>query len=641
MKAIFTKWTSLVLTVIMLMTGFGMVATAAEENLLVDLNPGFEDDKPLTVDQAGQIIDNVAHTGSRSLAMNGGHIKYGQVPVKSEAKYTLSFWMQNSAQDAIRFYAANNAFLKDGNKQNPNGANYGSLPDMMFGEAHEGEDITVWREVKFSFIVPKDANMLNIAINANPDVDDVFLLVDDISLVENEITDTENLFAKYNPDFDGAPVSGIDLNGTITDSASHSGSHSFSMPTGHIKFGWFPIKPMTNYTLSFWMQNSKQDAIRFYASNNAFLFDGVKSGATLPDMVFGEACEGDDIAWREVRVNFTTPAGINMINIAINANVEANGEDPYLLVDDLSLVETGKDFGKLSNGDFEEPFIPEFYAFRPWSGISSYGLHVGLGEDSETGNHYLKLLDTAIGGEALEVWYPFSGLEGNRYKISFSQRFTNNGRPSLRFYTGDKPYFGEFPRASLDYIWEDYALYIHGAAPGAAGSLWFTSFDLDNVSIDVDENSLGFYKDIVLYTENAAGRHFPDPFGGATCTTEKTVKANALSEITPDANGLKSVSARAHVIPIEILDADGTGTGTYEKTEVMLFTGVYKYEDGKKSLIDFDVKTESSTDGKVLDPVTTVKVPANTDGVTYKVEAFTWNTAQGMQPALFDKAVLQ
>ena len=52
-------------------------------------------------------------------------------------------------------------------------------------------------------------------------------------------------------------------------------------------------------------------------------------------------------------------------------------------------------------------------------------------------------------------------------------------------------------------------------------------------------------------------------------------------------------------------------------------------------------RTESSTDGKVLDPVTTVKVPANTDGVTYKVEAFTWNTAQGMQPALFDKAVLQ
>ena len=66
-------------------------------------------------------------------------------------------------------------------------------------------------------------------------------------------------------------ASGIDLNGTITTGAAHSGLNSFSMPSGHIKFGWFPVKALTNYTLSFWMQNSKAEAIKFWAANNAFL----------------------------------------------------------------------------------------------------------------------------------------------------------------------------------------------------------------------------------------------------------------------------------------------------------------------------------------------------------------------------------
>ncbi|MBE7025601.1 MAG: hypothetical protein E7408_06060 [Ruminococcaceae bacterium] len=622
MKTLFAKCTALALTVLLLAAAFSVTALSAGENLLGVLNPGFESTTvPAGVDQVGTIVlnEDVAHTGAGYLAMNGGHIKFPWFPVKPLTTYTLSFWMQNSKADAIKFWAANNAFLLDGVKS---GA---SLPDMVFGAAREGEDVNVWREVRVNFRTPANINQMNIAINAN--ADDPALLIDDLSLTENK-----NLLVTLNAEFESTTVpAGVDQVGTIVlnEDVAHTGAGYLAMNGGHIKFPWFSIKPHTNYTLSFWMQNSKADAIKFWAANNTFLLDGAKSGATLPDMVFGEAHEGEDIIWREVRVNFTSPLGINMLNIAINANAE----DPYLLIDDLSLVETGKDFGKVTNGDFEEPFIPEFYAFRPWSGISSYGLHVGLGEDSETGNHYLKLLDTAIGGEALEVWYPFSGLEGNRYKISFSQRFTNNGRPSLRFYTGDKPYFGEFPRASLDYIWEDYALYIHGAAPGAAGSLWFTSFDLDNVSIDVDENSLGFYKDIVLYTENAAGRHFPDPFGGATCTTEKTVKANSLSDITA-VDGFKTVMTRAHVIPTE------TAAGTFNREEVTLLTAVYQYDkDGNKCLVNVNIATDASSDGKVLDAVGTVQVPENTATETYKVEAVAWSTVEDMLP-LFEKQVL-
>jgi len=638
MKSSIRKSTALVLTLILFLVSFSVTTLATGENLLSAKNPGFETEgTPEGVAESGR-RSTVAYSGNYSLNLYGEttgdyHIKYQNVPVKAGAKYTLSFRMQNSKAEAIKFWAANNAFTLNGNKKNPSNVAYGSLPNMVFGEAHEGDDIHVWREVRFSFIPPTGINMMHIAINAN--AYDEFLLVDDITLVEE---DMNNLLWNHNPGFDDGQFvvgSGFapDVNGTITDTAAHSGTHSLSMPTGYFKIGWFPVKALTNYTLSFWMQNSKADAIKFYAGNNAFLLDGNKSGSSLPDMVFGEAHEGDDVnVWREVRVNFTTPAGINMMNIAMNGNAE----DPALLIDDLSLVETGKDFGRMTNGDFEEPLIHQFYAFRPWnSNNASYGLHVGLAEDAETGNHYLKSLSSADGDLALEIWYPFSGLEGNRFKLSFSQRFTNNGRPTLRFYTGSKPYFGEFPRASLDYIWEDYTMYIHGAAPGAAGSLWFMSFDLDNISIDVDENSLGFYKDIVLYTENAAGRHFSDPFDGATCTTEKTVKANALSDITADASGLKTVNARAHVIPT----ADSTGA--FQKTEVTLLTAVYKYDkDGNKCLVTVNIATDASSDGKVLDAVGTVQVPENTQDATYKVEAVAWNSVDGMK-ALFEKRVLE
>ncbi len=622
-------------------------------NLFGAVNPDFEGPKMVnSIDLNGSSTDKAGHSGTKSFSMTGGYIKLYNFPVKANAVYTLSFWIQNSKANAVRFYAANNRFKKDGYLDRPNGAAYGSLPDMMFGEAHEENDIT-WREISLSFVVPEEVNMMDIAINANPEVLDEALLVDDISLVETQIAASDNLFAQFNPDFEGPQtVTTIDLNGSITDKAAYSGTKSFSMPTGYVKFWRFPVKPLTNYTLSFQMQNSKADAVRFYSANNGFYKDGYDTRedgtkyGSLPDMVFGEAHEGTDIAWREVRVNFTTPTDVNMMNIAINANTEANGEDPYLLLDDLSFVETGKDFGVITNGDFEEAIIPG--TLQGWSG-ASYTIHT----EAETGNKYITSSTGCVeypGG----VW---GALTGKRIKISLK---SYGAKPWFRFYKETKiweyqndgnagPFFGL--EASAD-TWETYTLYIDATKVKNAGDnltapLWIYATKIDDVYIGEDKNEIGFYKVLDFRNKEGDLRHYT-PVGATSdgnwansFTSEKSIPVDTLSEITADDDGYKSVSARAHVIPVEVLNENGVGTGTYEKTEVMLFTGVYRYENGKKSLVDFDVKSESSTDGKVLDPVTTVKVPADTEGVTYKVEAMTWNTAQGMQPVCFDKAILQ
>ena len=625
-------------------------------NLFGQVNPDFEGPMMVnTISLSGSATDAAAHSGTKSFFMPTGFIKLFNFPVKANAVYTLSFWMQNSKANAVRFYAANNPFKYDGYPKNPDNVAYGSLPDMMFGEACEGADI-IWREVTFSFVVPEGVNMMDIAINANTEEmgEDPYLRIDDISLVENEIAASDNLFEKFNPDFEGPKmVSTVELNGTITDKAAYSGIKSFSMPTGYVKFWRFPVKSMTNYTLSFWMQNSKDNAIRFYSANNGFFKDGydkrengTKYGS-LPDMVFGEAQEVGEIKWREVRVNFTTPLDVNMMNIAINANTEANGEDPYLLIDDLSLIETGKDFGIITNGDFEEAIIPG--TLLGWLG-SSYTIQT----EAETGNKYI----TSSTGA---VEYPTGILEavpGKRIKISFKAR---GAKPYFRFYNESVIFEYQNDANAGPFVginagedtWETYSVYINATKVKNAGDTFITSPlviyapMVDDVYIGEDKNEFGFYEALDFRYKEGDPRHYTPSYAAAdgnwanSFTSEKSVPIDALSDITPDADGAKSVSARAHVIPTEILAEDGTGTGTYNKTEVTLFTGVYKYENGKKSLVDFDVKTEASEDGKVLDPVTTVKVPADTDGVTYKVETMTWNMAQGMQTVLFDKAVLQ
>ena len=511
---------------------------------------------------------------------------------------------------------------------------------MVYGKVHAGDDIQ-WRKVSFSFVTPEGAAMMDIAINTN--AVDEHLKIDDISLVEY---DTENLLEKYNYDFDtvyGASNPELGTGAVITDTDAHSGSKSLSLPSGYFKFYTVPLQPSTNYTLSFWMKNSKADAVILYGGNSYFYTAAVAGigGFFSGELTIGEDPKGE-IKWRKAQLNFTTPANAGLMNIYINGN-----GDEALLVDDICLAQSGKDFGIIANGDFEGAIIPG--TLIGWLG-SSYTIQT----EAETGNKY-------ITSSTDFVEYPsgiLGAVPGKRIKVSFKAK---GAKPYFRFYNESViwEYQNDANAGPLVGInagedtWETYSMYINATKVKNAGDTFIKSplviyaSMIDDVYIGEDKNEFGFYEALDFRYKEGDPRHYTPSYAAAdgnwanSFTSEKSVPIDALSDITPDADGAKSVSARAHVIPTEILAEDGTGTGTYNKTEVTLFTGVYKYENGKKSLVDFDVKTEASEDGKVLDPVTTVKVPADTDGVTYKVEAMTWNMAQGMQPVLFDKAVLQ
>lgn len=486
-----------------------------------------------------------------------------------------------------------------------------------------------------------------------------------------------NLLEGYNPGFElseGNTISGA----VIIDAVAHSGKHALTLPVAGNSVTMNVrnvLKPNTNYTFSFWMQNSVADSLSMSSSSNRFTignqtfanYNGKKPHEAfpwyvagmgqLPNMTFGDARTGEQInVWRKVELNFTTPfEGCDGMNINL-ANAVA---DPYLVIDDLSLVETGKDLQRAYNGDLEaldasgDISIPQFIGAR----ANVWGTNVHVREDAQTGNHYAEFTETLSNG-ALELTQSSfvvtgKGNYGKRRKISFDFKSTAKAIPTVRFYN-DPTYlaknFTAFPR-SVANEWETFSLYIDatklykaGADEGRAATIWFTGkegYCFDNLFSGFDENSLGFYQKLVFY-DNGSGSRFS---GSGTyyenaLSSEKSIKAAKLSDIPADKQGNRTVTTRAHVVPTEIMNENGVGTGTFNKETVTLFTGVYKYENNKKTLVDLHIATDASQDGRVLDAVGTITVPQNTETATYKVEALAFDLENGMHP-IMEKAILE
>ena len=514
-----------------------------------------------------------------------------------------------------------------------------------------------------------------------------------ISFCCTALAENVNLLADLDPSFEGAETPKAVVfggNATVITEAAHEGTKSVSLAKkdDFVQFKFRAIEPNTNYTFSFWMQNSVAGSLGLRDTSNRFIvgsdtmvnqkdtynWDWYYSGRVLlAKATFGAARtdEADIQVWRKVEVNFTSPyEDVTGINLTLHCEAD----DSWLVVDDFCLVKTGEAANMIANGRFEA-LDTASAAIKP-SNIAASNLTFGttafVEEDETTGNHYVKIqggTSTTTESSLNASFYMKGKSLGKRYKISFKYKGDANTRPRLRVVGNTKVSGIDYP--FIDYLeafpkstgaWETYSVYIDAtdllnAGLGVAKTIRFgrvknNTWYLDDLYAYMDTNNIGFYKDLTFSVNSDTGaRHYSGDkktdivlgtvdettqvnYFEEAVTYEKGTEAASLSELTA-VDGYKTVTARAHFLPVENED------GTFDKQTVTLFTGVYKYENNMKTLVDLEITTDTSTGGKVIDAVGTVQVPENTATATYKVEAMAFDLENSGLMPLMDKAVIQ
>lgn len=514
-----------------------------------------------------------------------------------------------------------------------------------------------------------------------------------ISFCCTAMAENTNLLADLDPSFEGAETpKAVTLGGNaaVITMVAHEGTKSVSLAhkDDYVQFRFRAIEPNTNYTFSFWMQNSVAGSLGLRAASNRFTvgsdtmanqkdtynWDWYYSGrVALAGATFGaERTEEADIqVWRKVAVNFTSPyEDVEGINLTLHCEAD----DSWLVVDDFCLVRTGEAANMIANGSLEA-LDTASAAIKP-SNISATNLIFGttafVEEDENTGKHYVKIQGgTSTTAESFlsGAFYMKGKSLGKRYKISFKYKGNENTKPRLRLYGNNKvsgteyhfiDYLEAFPKSTGE--WETYSVYIDAtdflnAGLGVSKTIRFgrvknNTWYLDDLYACMDTNNIGFYKDLTFSViADTGARHYSGDkmtdivlgtvdettrvnYFEEAVTYEKSTEAASLAELTA-VDGYKTVTARAHFLPVENED------GTFDEQTVTLFTGVYKYENNMKTLVDLNVATDTSTDGKVIDAVGTVRVPENTDTATYKVEAVAFDLENSGLKPLMDKAVIQ
>lgn len=442
------------------------------------------------------------------------------------------------------------------------------------------------------------------------------------------------------------------------------------------------LKPATSYTLSFWMQNSLEKSLQMTGNDNRFTLNGTKIHALenkpdwftpafqqLPTIDFGD--NETDPTWRKVCVDFTTPpSDCDGLNIILTAVLD----DDKLVVDDFLLVESGKKPNFVFGGDFEalannaEPLRAS--ALGHWGPTYGVDDKVTVKAD-ENGNHYGQLKKP---GETSAFTYSALRIKGasmgKRYRVSMKYKVPAEEKPAtlLRFNGGTDyfQYIDYFPGASAN-KWETFSFYIDAtdlinAEKEVERTIWYgytgqnAERYVDDLYSYYDANEIGFYKELTFgakYNGKTYGfdatagdasdwqqRYMTGDGGGGdvyfngALTSEKAVELASLSNADTIEDGKRKVIARAHYIPKE------TGnTGEFEDQSVTMISAVYKKVNDKKQLVDIYVKNEVSKDGKVLDIVDTVYVPAGEAG-EYSVEVMAWDDIKVGAP-LIKKAILK
>ncbi len=496
-----------------------------------------------------------------------------------------------------------------------------------------------------------------------------------------------NLLADFDPSFEsGEWAEGVrvkDGTNPLATDGGHTGANSVTLATkgNFVQFAVSGLKPATNYAFSFWMKNSLENSLQIDNTKNYFTLDGETISTDTvfaSSYTFGAVRTGNEIAWRQVSVNFTTPyKDANGVVLRLTSALE----DEHLRIDDVSLVETGNTPNFIANGNLEAldtasaVLVP--VGLKTPNGNTNFA---NVGDDgslfleNDGSNHYVHFTATGAGLHKSRALVAPKALNidassaAKRYKVSFKFKSTTEVTPPVRFYDKNTNYinvFTKLPKGTAN-TWETYNLYIDATdfidaiidgkvsieTTPFAKDIWFGYFNneswkemyLDDLYAYYDENSIDFYESLTLHeadgsrffsggvTTAVEGTDGIDYFANAL-TSEKGVEVKKLSDMTEDGSGNKTVTTRAHYLPVE-----GEG-GSFAEQSITLISAVYKYEGGVKTLESVGIETGTSTNGQVIDVVDTVQVPANTATATYKVEATVWDSVSGLKP-LMEKAVL-
>ena len=396
------------------------------------------------------------------------------------------------------------------------------------------------------------------------------------------------------------------------------------------------------------------------------------------DTTFGSAHteEADINTWRPVSINFTTPyEAVDQVHITLACAVD----DPHLAVDDLSLVSTGKAPNRIFNGELEALRYDKETAFASNFGLSN---NVELTQ-LEDGTYCFK---TTSAGTNYVTSSPsaffFKGKKlGTRYKISMKYKpidetYTNNKaffrlRASSKVDTGQN--YGNLNLFASN-GWNTYTMYVDATKAEAAGTpfaareVWFNGAGkaiMDDFYSGRDESNIGFYKELEFAKDN--GDPYYDLITDHTKTYtdvetekdvlmfERSIETPTISALPENVDGSRTVKVRAHFLPEpkwrineEIDEETGevtnvTTTVSHDETEVTLLSAVYKYEKNEsgaeiRTLHSLDVENGTSANGKTIDVVDEVIIPATTKGVRYEVEAMAWDE-NGLMPVM-KKAIL-
>lgn len=416
-----------------------------------------------------------------------------------------------------------------------------------------------------------------------------------------------------------------------------------------------PAKEITTYLLSFYYKASKvdsgsvsieykKDAQGVYAYMKEYNFGGdpTMDGTGFK---FGSEQSVDALTWKKAEFPFTTSIYTNTIVLKIGGIYGYSDES--LSVDNVSLTEVEGVANLIPGGSFEYSLDSENDQKIPFVWNKEYN-HDNIGKYTifndntgvllPEGEHCLQTIptntDLSENTYAQREWYKNTIflMEGN-YKLTFRYMVEKAGVettyafcPAIGFRTAD----GAIPHTNWStYVyggepenektWYDYTIYFTVPEGAAAKGYKFT------IELGHPGYSYGvrYYDDFVLTYDETAVEFGKGYIGSSQTLLQQAQSFNFVSEIN-NTEAADEVEVRAHFVPESETDEGYS-----------LISCVYAYDEtaNTKKLHTIEIaNSDPAMNGKISTLVDTITVPKAEDGITYKVEAFLWNSVNGLSP---------
>ncbi|MBE7025591.1 MAG: hypothetical protein E7408_06010 [Ruminococcaceae bacterium] len=422
-----------------------------------------------------------------------------------------------------------------------------------------------------------------------------------------------------------------------------------------------PAKEKTTYLLSFYYKASMVDSGRVnieYKKDTQGVYaymeeNGLGGDATMDGthFEFGSQQSVDALTWKKAEFPFTTSIYTNTIVLKIGG-IEGY-RDESLSIDNFSLTEVEGAPNLIPGGSFEYsldsendqkiPFVwNKEYPHDDYSKLTLFKDDTGV--LLPVGEHCLKTIPSADLSYKQIEWYKNTIflMEGN-YKLTFRYMMEKVGEPAdptyaflptIGFRTVDniKPhtdwsYYVYCAAPENEMTWYDYTIYFRVPEGAAAKGYKFT------IELAYPGTSYGvrYYDDFVLTYDETDVEFGKGYIGSSQTLMQQPQMFNFVTTIN-NTEAADEVEVRAHYVPKSETD------GGYS-----LISCVYEYDEtaNTKKLHTIEIANSDPTmNGKISTLVDTVTVPKAAEGVSYKVEAFLWNSVSGLTPVGHTSAVL-